>query len=312
MGSLKMEINVSPNVYYMSISAMQKCIRRSMPDEAVRFAYVAWKCNKYRLFCRLWTVLFEDCGRNELALRAMYDHMSGYQEFEPLEFLVRCMAVGPKDRSVFSLSYIIGGKSLKPIFLHSVIKNHPVHKRVGDIVGRWHEEKTNVFDVLPDYTWVVELAARSESWDWEKGGIATPYFFNTETYQKPREACNRVHLCEPCTLYQDFFPLESVDCHTMPGKACCRIFTKKLPGKSAKDIENYFFYHEGCKIRDGDFYNYRFFLLDTDMSGYGHYLKPLENMEDHLKEMNEVRTWYLDKNLSGDMRDIKKLSEELK
>ena len=29
---------VRTNIYYLSISAIQKCVRRGMPDEAVRFA----------------------------------------------------------------------------------------------------------------------------------------------------------------------------------------------------------------------------------------------------------------------------------
>lgn len=77
------------NCYYLAISALQKCVRRGWADLAVKMGNVAWRLDKWRLFRRLFTVMFEEAGGDIEMMQVIAQWKGTYKDFSTLEPLIR-------------------------------------------------------------------------------------------------------------------------------------------------------------------------------------------------------------------------------
>lgn len=213
--------------YYVGISALQKCIRRGEAERAVNFAKLCWRMEPHRLFCRLWTILGEDCGRDIPALLAFYKHRGGGFQFEPLVNLVVALANARKSREVCLTAYWLKGDTLRPAILAAAVQG-TVHEKLTELIQRWDgpEGQFSLWDYGvgdANLDWTIDVAERSGKFDWEKFCPAIPYFTMTDT----RELTGKVYdEGGPLTIYDDFLPLEALDIHTRPGKHAINVFAK--------------------------------------------------------------------------------------
>ena len=302
-------------VYYLSVSAMQKCIRRGETERAVNFAKVAYSQQSYRAFCRLWTILFEDCGTSLEALQAFRDYPIGSKEFEPLIPLVIAMAESTKDYSQVYVSDLVQGacygKPLPPIALYHALKDTP-HAQLVEWYKSWPERKLDIFDIL-DYDssneWVPVLCKLGCKFDRSNFAIGVPYLLCSGLSSEFRIEQRKLST----TLYRDFLPLESVDIHTRQGKFAYSIFLKNHSGDAAlkRDVMgDFMFYHEGV-LHDREYVRpFNFRQMVWDLVSSNEELSHLSNMFDTsqvdfwksaLPSVYELRSWVLDNHFEDDM-----------
>jgi hypothetical protein len=301
------------NAYYISLSALQKCIRRGHEQEAVNFAKVAWRIEPYKMFARLWTILYEDCGRDSNALIAFYRYKEGYSKLEPLLMLVSAMCRAGKSRESCYLSHWMVGRDIEREIFKKELENTPHYQSLTDLIGRYHSSGMEVYDIWDfgvgnaNFDWTIELADRSTKWDREQMGLGSPYFF-TMIAREPAQA--GTDECGPCTFYNGWLPLEAIDVHTRPGQHAVRAVLKYRAKEISElplslDYENFgsmMFIWEGWKYRN--YQPYRgldFELLGRKMDFWQNYncsgvaalqhLKP--RFDSLLPEINQCRSWLL-------------------
>lgn len=305
--------------YYLSISAVQKCVRRGDVTRAVNFAKVAWRLNPHRLFSRLWTILYEDCGRDIPALLAFYKHRGGGFEFENIIPLIVKLAQAKKSRDVNCLSFMIRGHDLNRQLLEDELGNHPIHNKVVKLVDGYQQNEIQAYDIWDfgfgdsNFDWTIELAQRSEKFDWEKFGVGSPYFFMPQTYENNPTYCEEANVGD---LYDDWFPLVAVDGHTRPGKICFGTYVRKnnmKHGETNDDMDWWMFYAEGWQYSRVMDYSYPFHKLFDKMckTPTGRPASDFANPEviayykdKIIPDMNGLRCWLLDKS-KQDMLNFK-------
>lgn len=307
--------------YYLAVSALQKCVRRGDVLRAVNFGKLCWRIEPYRLFSRLWTILFEDCGRDLPTLLAFYRYRAGFSQFEPLAQLIAMMCRAGKTRDVLAMAELIQGTNLTQSMLTLALQGHPIHSRVLDLNREWYDREWFAYSVWDygvgdaNYDWTLELAERGMKWDWSKFSIGLPYFFMRDTLEypptQPVVECGGVH------LYRGWFPLEAVDDHTRQGKASFRVYLKYREvhfGETLEDFGDWVFFQEGWKYTNLRPYSYDFFSLlnsmRTSKSGIvmSNFTEPEVTahwQRDVLPELNRVRTWFLNKTCCDEMDRIK-------
>jgi len=304
--------HISKNGYYLAVSAIQKCIRRGDAERAVNLAKVAWRCNSYRLFARLWTILFEDCGRDIDSLLAFYRHRSGYATFEPLIPLIRSMAQGYHSRDVCGASSLIKDGGINYERLEATLKgtvHEPFLELCRDRLEAIHDYSVWDFGSGDaNYDWTIELAERGMKFDWEKFSVGLPYFFQSRMMEPPADI--PVKECGPLTLYRDFYPLEALDDHTRPGKIAFATYIKHRsdPYMGARDIGSYMFFQEGWLCSKLITHSFNFGFIADTLAGYTAYQRP--EIVEHFRtvvnpEMAKVRKWVLDKQCSQEMDQLK-------
>jgi len=308
--------------YYLCVSALQKCIRRGDVLRAVNFAKVCWRINQYKLFSRLWTILLEDCGRDVLTLLEFYRYRAGFSTFEPLIPLIVRMCHADKNRDVWAASQIIRGhEKLNQPALEAALVGHPIHCRMIDLHRDWAEKEWYAFSVWDygvgdaNYDWTLELAERSFKWDWSKLGVGLPYFFMVETREAP--ATNSVAECGGVHLYDGWFPLEALDDHTRQGKICFGTYLKYRAvhfGECREDMGWWVFCQEGWQYANLRSYGFNFpgLVFSNWTLPSGALLSSCYQPEaaEHwhtavVPELNQVRTWFLDKTCADEMERIK-------
>jgi len=300
------------NCYYVAISCLQKCVRRGWVEGAVNWAKVAWRIDPYRLFCRLWTITFEDCGRDLETLLALYRHRGGGKKWEPIAKLVEQMAGGTHCRAVSHASLImkkIGEINTSHLF--DCLKDTE-HRRFINLCSDWDSEEPNwdIYDVWDygiggkNYDWTIELAQRAKTFDWSAFGWSLPYFFQRSTFCPTETVSDE---CEPLTLWNDFLPLEALDVHTQPGKLAIGILYKHNPlDYFTKDqAGDALFFAEGWLLRNHSPYPYDWARLlcelrkdDNPGGSWAWYLDPevvAHTKADLIPEILSIREWMLEK-----------------
>jgi hypothetical protein len=300
-------------VYYVAISAMQKCIRRCEPAKAVAFAKICWDEEPYRLWARLWTVLFEDCGRNIKALRMFYEYKDGYSDFSTLAPLIVELAEGYHTKDVNCLSRVPKRMNITPLLLHGAVKDK--HPKVLSLYEKYQHSKFEVYDAwdFGEYAWVIDVAERSLSYDREQMGISAPYFWMTDTIQTEETPDDEVG---PSTLLNGFLPAEALDVHTRPGKMAMSVYQKNCkPNSDRKLFGLYLHFADGWCLRNRATYNFDFVKLRFDMEPYNTPTKNgayffQDNVLDYtrnevLPELNKTRLWVMDKPFKNQMDELK-------
>lgn len=243
--------------YYVAISAMQKCVRRGDVTRAVNFAKVGWRMNPHRCFSRLWTILYEDCGRDLPAMLAFFKHRKGGFEFENIVNLIVKLAKATKSRETCLTSYWMKGQHYKKdVILQSIGADHAA--TLIPLIDAFSAGRYNAYDAW-DYgvgnenmDWTIELAERSEKFDWEKFGAASPYWFQAQYLNVPDTIHHEI---EGDNYIDGWMPSSAIDCHTRPGKVIDSAFMKhnpasKYPGVEYKidyGIGSWLFWHDGWK-----------------------------------------------------------------
>jgi hypothetical protein len=151
------EIKVSKNSYYIAISGLQKAIRRGNAHAAVACTFVAWKHDKHKLFRRLFTVLFEDCGRDGSAVLEVAKIAPRHNDWESIEKFVRVMVASGKSREQGGLQFIF---------------NNLDDFADLAVVPREYEKiaRMNDLDELPDHP-IAAFCQRYGNLDWEKQAL---------------------------------------------------------------------------------------------------------------------------------------------
>ena len=240
-------------VYYLSVSAMQKCIRRGYTERAVNFAKAAYRQQPYRAFCRLWTILFEDCGTSRESLQAFRDYPIGDKTFEKLIPLIVAMSEGVKDQQAVSASDLIkgsyGSHSLPPVPLYQALKNTE-HKSLVEWYKQFPERGVEIFD-LADYDsgddWIPELCKLGAKFDRSGFSLGVGYLFGRpQTWDSVTPDENETSL----TFFDEFFPLEALDIHTRQGQFAYSVFLKNTgwgeAGFTRDSLGDILFYLEGA------------------------------------------------------------------
>jgi len=309
-------------VYYVSISALQKCVRRGDKQGALNFAKICWRMEPYRLFSRLFTILYEDCGRDLSALLTFYKYRGGYSNFENIIPLILAMVDAKKSREACLLSYVMRGTGDQ-----SRLDGYAGTPFAGmiELCKTWPQRQFLTYDLWDygvgdcNFDWTIELAERASKWDREMFCIGSPYWFQKGVFEEGRVYDE----CEPLIKYDGWLPLESLDAHTRPGKVVFGTYLKyrreNLPPCIDLDIEygfgNYVFWHEGWKYR-----NYQphassgFEQLNYEMNQ----MPPIGTCLDMLSpertqvmqelvlpELQKVRVWYCEKVMKDDFTNMK-------
>ena len=311
-------------VYYLSISAMQKCIRRNDAVNAIRYGWMAWSQKPELLWKRLWTVLFEDCGRNINAMKAFYTHRTGYRSFEEIGELIRTMAVGPKSKDSNSLSRLIMRKKVSPIKMARVLRKSKKHCRVLELADEWSTKRMAMYDnyeMSKGLDWVIDVAERSLTFDREYLGVGAPYFWMKGYKYTKGEPVDEVG---PLTYLNGWFPLEALDQHTRPGKYAYTVFLKheRLKYMTRDTFKQFVWFNEGYLLQSKDAYKYNFERLRFDCQTFdtesrtgacffrediGEYVR-----ETILPELNKARKWVMLKSNRDDYVALKERYDKAK
>lgn len=286
--------DILKNVYYVALSGMQKSIRRGYCDQAVNLCKVAWLIEPFKLFSRLWTVCFEDCGRDLRTLRTFYDWRGNSKDFMTLLPLIKAMAVNTHSQdahwlrqllkqvegSVMSAAGMLKGISHDPILFTAV-------KEVG-LTGMSAYDNVATLKLPEDKSWIVDICDRSLTFDWEKFALAVPFFFLDSEYEEsvPVEGGD-------IPLWENIMPLATLDGHTRPGKRVLSLMKHQLAGASKEFLDEYdlmMFLYEGASYKN--FCTHSRPLVDRALATWGK--RPgitdlREQFEASLDKLNEVR-----------------------
>ncbi len=230
-----MERHEKKNAYYLLVSGMQKAVRFGMPEVAVNLARVAHSLEPYRLYRRIWTVLFEDCGLNEVALNLFAAERGSYRDFDSISPLIAAMASGPKTHAVFGATMIIKGEpeELPPCTVEE-LRRTKCGQELLTLRDKW--KRAELFEYYEGMEfprrdggkWVVELVRRSMATDYEKWGLSVPLFF---AVQGAVERVNREAIEDQTLnteLFNGFYPFAALDEHTWPGKMMISALRKQM------------------------------------------------------------------------------------
>lgn len=310
--------------YYLSVSAMQKSIRRGETERAINFAKVVWRMEPYRLFARMWTVLFEDCGRSTSALLAFYKYRGGYSTFEKLVPLIRVMSEAQKSREAVWLSQWLKGRNFDSEAFTKVVYS-TYHESLIQLIRDFPLNGVDSYSIWDfgvgdsNFDWTIELAERSLKFDYEKIGEGVPYWFNVFAQEEPRVSQDEVG---PLALYDGFFPLEAADAHTGPGQHAIHA-TLKYKSRELKSyglsceydmVAKYLFIFEGWKYRNyNPYHSLDFDRLGREMEYFEHtqcsHAAVVDTQETQfakvLPDLLNTRRWLLSREYHSDMTKLK-------
>src|SRR5688500_4194293 len=95
------------NVYYLCLSAFQKCVRRGMTEHAINLGKICHRLQPYPFFARMHTVIFEEAGRDEDMLQKLFDWRGSYKEFGDLVPLIKKAADAKHSREIIALMWMM-------------------------------------------------------------------------------------------------------------------------------------------------------------------------------------------------------------
>lgn len=296
------------NVYYLAISATQKCIRRSQVEAAVNFAKVAWRADMAAAVKRIWTWWMEDCGTNFEAAKLLRKPFNTLPEFL---HLVSVLASGVKNRDAAYSGCLLTNSGIRRDAFILLTNEGP--RDFAQLVGHWPSEEFEVYSRIDlvrdseDIRWVLTLCEQGAKKNRDGFAYGIPYFLADCGKAKLRPLVNEVSA--KSLLYDDFLPLESVDCHTRPGAAAISAFTKRHEyDKTAMD--NMSFYLEGWLLRDMSAHEFPFWKLSLKLYNLLEYCTPKAARTYHstiLPQLNDCRCWALKNTARNDVDHLKQL-----
>lgn len=303
------------NVFYLSLSAVQKCVRRGNADLAVKFARLAWKEDSWGLFRRLWTILFEDCSRDLDTLFAFHQFRGSYKDFDAFEPLIRKMAAAKKSHDAVGISWTI----IKKIELPDESSGLDVGLRaaLASLQEAWHDDTYHFYDEwYEDETrWVVDLAERGKKMDFERLGIGIPFIHCPKFKEMWGLELVIDEVEGPSTMIHDTIPAEAIDTHTRPGKFLLELLWKAVQSRALKvglrepDLGMLFFMNEGGLLKNRAAYPFDFWQhcarQRTWIKGNGKEAVAWFH-EEALPKMNDLRTWTFNGKFKDLLEDIKK------
>ena len=310
------------NVYYVCLSAVQKCIRRCDATRAINLAKIAWRCEPFYFWRRMWVFLAEDCSRNVDALQLFYNWRTGPYDFEGMVPLIRCMADGPKDKVGPPLAAFLTHRYCSPMQVYLHLKDDPIHIILTELMKKWPDRGLSAYDKYKfvvgenDYSWLLELAERAEQYDRDKFCYAIPYFFMPETQRESIPPANEV---SELILWNNCFPLEALDMHTRPGQAAYGTYRKRnstyiVPNDDKTGFGHWIFWNEGGAMRNRHAYPYDFTRLwlsgvptQTKNRVASDYISSANRellFSEVLPEINKIRLWVIEKLYKDDFLRI--------
>lgn len=304
---------IRTNVYYMAISAFQKCVRRSMTEEAVRFAKVAWNLEPYRLYARFHTVLVEDCAWDLELLRKFHYTKFTTNDWSDMEHLIREMCKSKRaDNSTTCLSLMITGNDPPK---ESVIK-YLVDNDMDDILtlrNDWILYRYGWYDegrIPEDMMWLVDACERSTKFDREKLAVCIPALVNHYGIDAINNA-PVINECPDTHMIDEWLPAPAMDGHTRPGLMAIRVLFSRLerPLPAIHDKGLVFYYEGGLRndktdlftgFKDAYFEDYQNVIFKSSQveSFYNKYVK---------NDLNEVREWVVHSKMKDEFEVFKQM-----
>jgi len=202
------------NVYYLAISGLQKAVRRNLVEQAVILGKIAWNLDKFRLYQRVHTIAFEECGTDITILGWLYEERFGAKEWDALESLIRRMALSEhKCNETVALKFILDSQE--------ELVDAASDARLIELQELWPTHGFLAYTSLgfpAEEEWLLELCERKSSADREKLLCGVPYLFWEEAGSK------QVSDCAKGSLWRGLIPLSAFDFHTSIGKFAIKSF----------------------------------------------------------------------------------------
>jgi len=235
---------MNANVWFLSISGMQKCVRRGLPDQAVILARIAWDQNPRALYGRCFTVAFEECGRSASIMTQVANFKGGPAAWDEIEEFVRLMA---RPNSTFKCNETVA----MMLWLEEKSKEAPEDiQRIADL---WESYRFASYDELEypeEAEWLINTCERGYSLDKEHLSIGIPYLWMKDM------ACDYEIIVDDCPvgdLWRDLIPYSAFDGHTRVGSFALSLYARRFPVpelKNREDWKAFVFKHEGMLIRN--------------------------------------------------------------
>lgn len=304
------------NSYYITISALQKCIRRGLTKESLTWAKVGLVLSPQRLFQRFHTILFEECALDFDLLKKFHETKCVAGDHQTILKFVALMCDARKaDNSTCALSLMIVG-DIPP---NKETCAWLIKQGLGDVVEiqrDWDSFKYQLYDKrLPlELRWLIDVCERSSSFDREKLAACIPILARTFGIKMISEA-PLIDECPETHMIDGWLPSCAMDGHTRPGMLAQRILFSRvqrvLPDKFDKNIV---FYYEGGRR------NKKIDLLTTFKDVYcqqysGVSLNTPQIQDFYTKfiksEMDDVRTWVVHSKMKESFEFLKSKYDEV-
>lgn len=311
------------NCYYLSISAVQKCVRFGYYKEAVRFAKIAHDIEPFRFYQRFHTILIEESSFDPALIETFQKTPFISKDTNKILYFVREMAQGIKvDNSTCATSlFVTDGKYKVNEEIESWLFHHNIEELIS-LKNEWEDSKYNWYGPYDELEWLVCACERSHKFDYEQLGSSIPLLYKKLEYSSATD-CTLVNDIphDDIVMLDDWFPGASMDAHTRPGIMAIKILFKKLrdsaPLPPDYDGQIVFQYEGGLK-------NNKISLpIDDFKKAFqrNHYSsKPGENLfSDEVKEfytdkikpeLNNLRRWVIDKKMKEVFEGFKQKYEE--
>ena len=203
-------------IYYVAISGLQKCVRRGDFEGASRMWRVASRIKAKEAHARLYTILFEDCGRDYRCLQFFHNWRGSLKSTDDGLRLVKALCESTKSRDAHAASKFITGKAPITSYVRSTINFSKYWANLGWVQASWNSQGFDVynkFKFVPEKQWVVDFCINTSKYDRSSMSASIPMFHAidcTEVYQQVPEECG-------LNEYYEGIPLEALDKHTRPG-----------------------------------------------------------------------------------------------
>lgn len=312
------------NAYYLLVSGMQKAVRFGMPEVAVNLARVAHGLEPYRLYRRVWTVLFEDCGLNKAALSMFFETRGSHKDFDRIVPLVVAMASGPKTHAVFGATMLIKGEPAElPVRMVEELQRTECGRELLILREKWNKEElfeyynTMEFACTDVGRWVLDLVERSMATDYEKWGVSVPLFFTKNVAVDSKDWGVTEDQTLNTELFNGFYPFAALDEHTWPGKMMISALRNQIvfpsewlgvDGKKELWLEWIIFGLEGAAHKDELLWPPQFWKIALSGCGYAWLFEPRvqEWLVSCMPKMRELRLWAIGK-YSGLFAEMERL-----
>jgi hypothetical protein len=304
------------NSYYLSISALQKCVRRGMNKEAIKWARIAYRLKPYALFQRFHTILFEDCAFDLDLIRRFHEtRVTSGDEDILLNFVDQMCDAKKADNSTCALSLMITG-SEKPT--ESMIR-WLVENGLDDALNirhgwelykyQWYDDHGN-----PDLEWLTDVCERSNRFDRERLAVCIPLLFDKFGVDTIKNA-RLYNEAEDTPMINGWIPACAMDGHTRPGLISIRVLFSRLervlPAKFDKNLV--FYYEGGLRNNKVDILTTFKDVFIQEFQGIDLSASPVrEFYEKYVKEpLNEVREWVVNEKMKDSFEYLKDRYDEV-
>lgn len=216
---------VGKNVYYLSISGVQKAIRRGNPDLAERLAVAAWRFDPFRLWRRCFSVMLEDVAPIPEVFDWLIQNMQGSKEEGFIREWVRILAAAPKSREIGSVATVFREKEVCLRLMPQEMKDL-YDRGLGD--GNF-----GVYGEAYPTHWVEFASKCWQSYDWEKQALMLPVLLahaERRGFTAEAETVDVTPCPEADEIIEGVYPLAAADQHTWTGKQILESFWKKNEG----------------------------------------------------------------------------------